>query len=80
MSPFVFHYKVCKCFFFFYGNKRDHRVRNTFGESMHRAKDISDMLGLECSLSAQIDTDRSNLFLRVIQSFHKLKSPGYLKS
>ena len=39
--------------FFFYGNKGHQKVRNTSGEPIHKAKDISHTLGSECSLSAQ---------------------------
>ena len=38
---------------------------------------ISDMLGFECLLSAQVNTDRTILILRVIKNFHQfIKRPG----
>ena len=62
---------------FVHGNKRDYKARRTFDESVHTYKDISDMLGLECSLSLQVETERSNSPLRVIENFHQLiKDPG----
>ena len=65
----LFLHVVCKSYHFFYGNKRDEKARNTFDESMHKVKDISDRPSFECSLSSQIITDRYNFLLRIIRTF-----------